>query len=158
MPFGNLTTKNSSVLLLFPGPTLTVTFVTQVQVIMSCAKYDGSSRGFFCSNYVSDEKLFFLDVQYADIGQYESTLILEGAAAFLGFLSTECKNAAGLLLCGVSFPDCKEGTDDKVTFPKPVCRIACQNFVAACMEDFFKPGGEADTVRMMGFTFPECDA
>jgi hypothetical protein len=96
----------------------------------------------------------------ADIGQYESTLMVEAAAAFFGFLSNECKNAAGQLF-GVSFPDCEEGADGngKVNFPKPVCRITCQNFAAACVEDISKPGGgEADTIKWMGFTFPECDA
>jgi hypothetical protein len=125
---------------------------------MSCREYGGSSRGFYCSNYISDEKLVFVDAQYADIGQYESTLMVKGVAAFLGFLSNECKNAAGQLFCGVSFPDCEEGAKGKVNFPKPVCRIPCQNFVAACMEDFLKPGGEVDIIKGMGFTFPECDA
>jgi hypothetical protein len=125
---------------------------------MSCIEYGGSSRGFFCSNYISDEELVFVDAQYADIGQFESTLIIEVATSFFGFLSKECKHAAGQMLCGISFPDCEESADGKVTFPKPVCRIHCQNFVEACMEDFSKPGGEAETIKAMGFTFPECNA
>jgi hypothetical protein len=125
---------------------------------MSCTQYGGSSRSFFCSNYISDTKLFFLDAQYPDIGEYESGLGIEVAASFIGFLSNECKIALGQLVCGISFPDCEESADSKITFPKPVCRITCQNFVAACMEDFVKPGGEVDTIKALGFTFPECDA
>jgi hypothetical protein len=125
---------------------------------MSCTEYVGSSRGFFCSNYISDTKLVFLDAQYADIGIYESNLFIETVGNFLGFLSNECKIATGQLLCGISFPDCEESADGKITFPKPVCRISCQNTVAACMEDLSKPGGEADTIKALGFTFPECDA
>ena len=85
--------------------------------------------------------------------------MVEAAAAFFGFLSNECKNAAGQLF-GVSFPDCEEGADGngKVNFPKPVCRIACQKLVAACMEDLSAPGVEVDIIKGMGFTFPECDA
>ncbi len=48
------------------------------------------------------------------------------------------------LLCGISFPDCEESADGKVTFPKPVCRISRQNFGAACMEDLSKQGGEVN--------------
>jgi hypothetical protein len=87
---------------------------------MSCTKYDGSSRGFFCSNYISDTKLVYLDAQYTDIGKYESNLFIEAASSFLGFLSNECKVAVGQLLCGISFPDCEESADGKITFPKPV--------------------------------------
>ncbi len=61
---------------------------------MSCTEYGGSSRGFFCSNYISDEKLVFLDAQYANIGQYESTLVLERATAFLGFYPANAKAPA----------------------------------------------------------------
>jgi hypothetical protein len=136
--------------------TITLTFVAKIKVTMSCTEYGGSSRGFFCSTYIFDEELVFLDAQYADIGQYESKLVFEAAAAFLGFVSNECKNAAGKLFCGVSLPECEEGADGKVHLPKPICRTTCQNFVAACMEDVSR--GEADTVIRMGFTFPECDA
>jgi hypothetical protein len=125
---------------------------------MSCTEYGGSSRDFLCSNYIPDTKLVFLDAQYADIGQYESDLIIEVGAKFLGFVSNKCKIALVQLLCGISFPDCEESADGKITFPKPVCRISCQNFVATCMEDFSKPGREVDTVKALGFTFPECDA
>jgi hypothetical protein len=97
---------------------------------MSCTEYGGSSRGFFCSNYISDEKLAFLDARYADIGQYES--------------QRRMQIRHRRLLCGISFPDCEESADGKVTFPKPVCRIFCQNFGAACMEDLSKPGGEVN--------------
>ncbi len=127
--------------------TLTLTCVAQVQAIMSCTEFGGSFRGFFCSNYFSDTKLVFLDAQYADIGQYESNRVIEFAATFLGFVSNKCKIAVAQLLCGICFPDCEESADGKTTFPKPVCRISCQNFVATCMEDFLKPGGEIDTAK-----------
>ncbi len=68
-------------------------FVIQLELIMTCIKYDESSRGAYCcSKYLSDEQLVFLDIEkYADIVQYEKSLVLASANQFLGFLSNDCK-------------------------------------------------------------------
>jgi hypothetical protein len=124
---------------------------------MTCTKYDGSSRGAYCSSYLSDEQLVYLDTdKYNDIGQYENSLILGSVQPFIGFVSNDCKGATGQFFCGIHFPDCEESADGKV-IPKPVCRSSCVNFIVTCTEDLSKPG-EPDALKAIGFTLPDCNA
>jgi hypothetical protein len=124
---------------------------------MTCTKYDGSSRGAYCSNYLSDETLVYLDTgKYADIVEYENSLVLGLVQQFLGFLSNDCKVSIGQFFCGIHFPGCEESGDGKV-IPAPLCRSSCVNAQAACTEDMSKPG-EADMAKAMGFTMPDCFA
>jgi hypothetical protein len=56
----------------------------------------GGSRGGYCSNYLSDETLIYLDDEkYADTVEYESSLVLGLVKRFLGFLSNDCKVSIG---------------------------------------------------------------